>query len=231
MDARVIYGIRDAQKLTTNEKVFLYTVASHNDGMFATHDKNYTAMGISKATYYRVRDALIKKELVTVQRVMDGPTVYKVNKDVLDGWNKSLSETSQSHSETKESHTETNESHCAETKVNIKGNKKVNFKENTNAVADAPSFDNQENKNNKDDQHEAILIGSNELEPSLIGSKTSSPIALPTTGGGAGGAVDRWKQKNGIKTIEWELPEWSKPGWEPPVKKKVTVPAYELDWS
>jgi len=158
MDARAIYGIRDAKGLTTNEKVFLYTVASHNDGMYATHDKNYKAMGLSKATYYRVRESLMTKKLVAVQRLMDAPTVYTVDKTVLDGWNESLSETSQSHSETDESLCETPESHCAETKVNLKGNSKENLKDNISVVADAPTHSvadapsSLEIKENKEDQ-------------------------------------------------------------------------------
>jgi hypothetical protein len=68
MDARVIYGIRDARGLTKKEKLFLYTVASHNDGMYATHVKNYTDMDVSKATYYRVMATLVEKNLINSTR-------------------------------------------------------------------------------------------------------------------------------------------------------------------
>lgn len=192
MNVEAIGKIRDARGLTTNEKVFLYTVASHKDGMFKTHDKNYDDMDISKATYYRVRGELIKKDLVVVCRRMDNSTVYMINDQGLVNWLKSHTETNESHTETFESHCETIESLCAETKDNLKSNKKSNLKNNkTSTSASAPVLPSSQNETNKDDQEEVqppaaapadSLIGSTELDAPLIDDVLSSSKSNPQAG-------------------------------------------------
>lgn len=118
MEIEVIAAVRDSRALTKNEKLFLCTVASHKDGMYCTHQKNYTDMGFSKATYYRLRESLTETGVLIAHRRMDDTTVYRVDLNAL----LSLPETRLSHSETHKSQAETRESHCAETKDNIQDN-------------------------------------------------------------------------------------------------------------
>lgn len=82
-----MWAIRDAQGLNHFEKVFLYTVESHKEGMKKGWEKNAADMGFSKNTYYRTRDSLTGKDLIHVQRTSDGPTLYHVNLDSLTGNN------------------------------------------------------------------------------------------------------------------------------------------------
>jgi hypothetical protein len=129
--------IRDARGLTVNEKLFLYTIASHQDGMRKTHDKNHADMGFSRATYYRVRTSLIAKGTITETRRMNAPTVYVIDKPALQAWAESHVEnesaqrgTPQSHTETPSSQRETAQSPGDNTKGNLKGNMKENSKGN-----------------------------------------------------------------------------------------------------
>lgn len=102
------------------------------DGMYSKHDTNYRDMGVSKATYYRIRDDLLTLGVLEATRRFDATSIYRVNQDVL----LSLSETDESHCETPESQPETSQSHCetreshsAETKNNTKKNMKDNIEE------------------------------------------------------------------------------------------------------
>lgn len=72
-------------------------------------------------------------------------------------------------------------------------------------------------ESNKEDQDPASLIGSDEQK--------SLPILLKT-GPAPGSPVDRWKRKNGIKTVETAGPEWAQPGYKAPVAvlEKPTCP-------
>src|SRR4051794_20896612 len=106
MKIEVIAAVRASRALTTTQKVFLFTVASHKDGMYSTHVKNYADMGFSKATYYRVRESLIETGLLVSDRQMNSTTVYTVNLDALlslPETRKSLPETAQSLNETGQS--------------------------------------------------------------------------------------------------------------------------------
>lgn len=104
----VIWAIRDARGLTAQEKAFLFVVESRGE-MTTTATKAAEDMGLSRATYYRVRDGLLRKKCLTVRQRADQPSVYVVNEV-------SLSETHVSHSETPLSHSETKVSHCDNTK-------------------------------------------------------------------------------------------------------------------
>lgn len=83
MRNEVIWAIRNAQGLSSFEKVFLYTVESHKDGMKKSWEKNAKDMGCSRDTYYRTRNSLLAKDLILSQRIQDGPTLYQVNLDSL----------------------------------------------------------------------------------------------------------------------------------------------------
>lgn len=150
-DFGLTWLVRDARGLTADEKLFLYTVASHQDGMHKTHDKNIADMGFSRSTYYRVRTSLKEKELISLTRRMNGPTVYAIDKPSLDAWVESHRGNPESHgdtplsrSENPESQDETRQSHGAETKENKKGNEKENEKENNKTTlrdVDSPAAD------------------------------------------------------------------------------------------
>jgi hypothetical protein len=140
MRNQVMWAIRDARGLSANEKVFLFTVESRGS-MRTTQVNAAKDMGLSRATYYRVRDSLIGRDLLTVRRNMDSSTEYLVNEV-------SLSETDVSHTETVVSHTETDVSHSDNTKKNISKNSKKNMKKNNSASApvepkedEEPSFE------------------------------------------------------------------------------------------
>ena len=142
MDVSAIAKIRDTRGLDIYEKMFLITVASHRDGMFKTHEKNYADMAMSRPKYYKVRGDLMDKKLIEVQRRYDNSTVYTINTDELDAWclshvetpkelsKQSPTETAKSLTETPKSPTETQKSLRDNTKDNLKDNLTNNMKEN-----------------------------------------------------------------------------------------------------
>jgi hypothetical protein len=133
MRNEVIWGVRDAQGLTTYEKVFLYTVESRGT-MKATWKRAADDMAMSKDTFYRTRSSLIEKNLILTQRMGSGVTAYTVNLD-------SLTENSwleDSLTENELSLTENEDSLRAEQKKNIKKNKKKNVQTKKNISANAP---------------------------------------------------------------------------------------------
>src|SRR4051812_1869223 len=77
----------------------------------------------------------------------------------------------------------------------------------------------KKNEDDKEDQDDpATLIGSTELE-------ALPPISFKERGGAS--AVARWKERQGIKTVQTEGPEWAKPDWKPApvaVLEKPTCP-------
>lgn len=208
----VIFAIRDARELKTNEKTFLFVCESRGKaGMFSDHDLNYTDMGMSKATYYRVRESLLEKKLIETRRRYNNTTVYQVNVEVLEGYVKSQPET-QSHPETPQSHSETPESHSAETKKNQK-----NIKKNFNESAGASSSPQDKNESNKDDQHvPASLIGSNQpVAP-------TSPIDETTKA--------ESHSETDLSDEQRRKLHFADPRWLPPLPKKTAPVQSELEW-
>lgn len=110
MDNKKMWAIRDTRGLTSLEKVFLFTVESRGQ-MTCTATTAALDMGMSKASYYRTRDALIASGCLTQRQsawVVTDPSEWKV----------SHTETPESHTETHVSHTETKPSHTETHKKN-----------------------------------------------------------------------------------------------------------------
>jgi hypothetical protein len=71
--------IREAEGLTVDEKVLLYTVASHKSGVsFATVDTLRQWTGLSRNRYYKARQTLLAKSLLSEQRSLGGATTYRL---------------------------------------------------------------------------------------------------------------------------------------------------------
>lgn len=116
-------------------------------------------MGMKKDSFYRTRDALVEKDLISIKRVHNGVSIYEVNLDSLtanyshtendshtengvDSTNDSPTENglaTDSLTENGHSHTENEDSHQTETKKNTKKNMKKNIQEKKNSKsASAP---------------------------------------------------------------------------------------------
>lgn len=82
MSVQTIWNIRDARGINANEKAFLFVVASRGV-MFSEWQTAAADMGMSKDTYYRTRNALIKKGLVKEGLRKDTTTVYRLEEKAL----------------------------------------------------------------------------------------------------------------------------------------------------
>lgn len=194
-----MWAIRDARGLTTDQKVFLYTVATRGEGgMWTKQETAADDMGLSKATYYRVRKQLLDLEVIKVQQRMNDTSVYLINEPVLLSLcetKESQPETEGSLCETQGSLSETEGSHCAETKINKKITNKRNSKttKKTNTVttaATAPEVPQLplSSKDSKEDQ--PLTLRTNKSEPSSLCSIEESPavsLSPNTTHGDAAG--------------------------------------------
>lgn len=78
----VIWAIRDARNLKTNEKTFLFVVESRGE-TFASAETNALDMNMSLKTYYRVREALLDKQVLKANERPGQPTVYTVDAEGL----------------------------------------------------------------------------------------------------------------------------------------------------
>lgn len=156
-----IWKIRDSRGLTVYEKVFLTTIASRGEaGMFCEWRRNSEDMSMKKDSYYKTRNSLKDKGLISAQTQSFGPTIYKINDDVLIAWH-SATQNDVLSDQKRDSVTQNGRSVSPERKKNTKKNKKINTEELDEAAGASPSPLN-DNKIIKEDQDEgAILNGDN----------------------------------------------------------------------
>jgi hypothetical protein len=73
--------IREAHGLTPDEKLLLYTIASHHRACFATVATIREWTGLSRNRYYKARKGLVDKELVSADvSLRGGVTTYRLRK-------------------------------------------------------------------------------------------------------------------------------------------------------
>lgn len=82
MSVQAIWNIRDARGINANEKAFLFVVASRGI-MTAAWQTAAADMGMSKDTFYRTRNSLIKKGLIKEGLRKDTTTVYRLEEKAL----------------------------------------------------------------------------------------------------------------------------------------------------
>ena len=185
MSTQAIWNIRDARGLSHEEKVFLFVVASRGV-MFSEWQKAADDMGMKKTRYFKVRKALIEKDLIEEGRRMDDTTVYRVKEDVLATyvpvkekadnsitWTDSVSQATRSVFGNEESASETDHSDGPETKVTMKETEKETSKETDEPVANAPVSSNADNKD------EAKGEGETESVDSPLSSVVTDPPLSP----------------------------------------------------
>lgn len=126
MRNEVMWAVRDAQGLSTNEKALLWAIESC--GTAKKHWEGMAAMvGMSKDSFYRTRASLLSKGLIRTRRKYNSHTEYTVILDLIHKY------------ENGDSHTENNYSHQTETnKKNTKKKEKKNIKEQEHTDAKAP---------------------------------------------------------------------------------------------
>lgn len=137
-DWQVIWDIRDAEGLDGLEKIFLMVVESRGV-MKTTWQQAAKNMGMSKSTFFRVREQLVGKGLLLAVERPHRVTWYTVVRDAIHARVPDNSEElgelrlAKIHSQTEtgrsrrgngHSQTETGHSHQPEQKGNKKGNKK-----------------------------------------------------------------------------------------------------------
>lgn len=76
--------VREADGLTSDEKLLLFTITSHRNGVsFATVDTVRQWTGLSRNKYYKARKSLLAKGLISEQRSLGGATTYRLRKGPL----------------------------------------------------------------------------------------------------------------------------------------------------
>ncbi|CAN5191102.1 hypothetical protein BH24ACT12_BH24ACT12_14100 [soil metagenome] len=109
LDLRALFAARDARGLDSKEKVFVFVVASRGL-MFTSAETAAADMGMSRASFYRTRDALIRKGYLRVEPRPNATTVYEL-KSTSEWLAVPHTETTPSHPETPPSHPESQPSH------------------------------------------------------------------------------------------------------------------------
>ena len=118
LDLRALFAARDARGLDSKEKVFVFVVATRGR-MFTSAETAAADMGMSRASFYRTRDALIRKGYLRVEPRPNATTVYEL-KSTSEWMVVPHTETTPSHTETHPSPDETSGSQADDEKVTTK---------------------------------------------------------------------------------------------------------------